>query len=237
MRTRLFEILESENRGEQESQIELDEASLRRLEALGYLARRPTTAELSFDEDKEDPKDLIQFYETDQRLTELVRQEEYDEARPFVNGCCARGRTMSSGTFKWRESPWHRTTRAWPRMLTFEPSSWIRRTGTPISGWPERSRCSESRTRPVLHFRRAIAIKPDFIEAKASLAEVLADQGHLDEAATLLGEVATVEPERVKSIAELGMVRVKQGRLDEAIVRFREALRIEPERAERCGSG
>ncbi|TDI40687.1 MAG: tetratricopeptide repeat protein [Acidobacteria bacterium] len=232
MRTRLSEILESHNRRERESQIELDDASLRRLEALGYLARRPTTAELRFDEDKEDPKDLIEFYETDQRLTELVRQGDYDEARSLCERMLRErphyvfGHLQMARIALAQDEP-SSAKDAYSRAIELDSENGDAHFGLAgaleLLGEPDEA---------VLHFRRAIEIKPDFIEAKASLAEVLADQGHLDEAAALLVEVATVEPGRVKSIAELGVVRVKQGKLDEAIERFREALRIEPERAE-----
>jgi arylsulfatase A-like enzyme/Tfp pilus assembly protein PilF len=232
MRTRLSEILESHNRGEQESQIELDEDSLRRLEALGYLARSPTTAELRFDEDKEDPKDMIEFYETDQRLTELVRQEDYDGARSLCERMLRERPLYVAGHLQMarialaQDEP-SSAKDAYLRAIELDSENLDAHFGLAgtlrVLGEPDEA---------VPHFRRAIEIRPDFIEAKASLAEVLADQGHLDEAATLLGEVATVEPESVKSIAKLGVVRVKQGKLDEAIEHFREALRIEPERAE-----
>src|SRR5207245_7020867 len=59
----------------------LDEASRQRLAALGYLGRSGDASSHGFDRRKEDPKDLIAFFRTDQRLNKLVEDKKYPEAR------------------------------------------------------------------------------------------------------------------------------------------------------------
>ena len=80
-----------------ENTLELDDASIRRLESLGYLARGSNAIELRFEQGKDDPKDWIEFYGDDQQATELVHERDYDQARPLAE------RSLTAGLIKLEE--------------------------------------------------------------------------------------------------------------------------------------
>lgn len=60
--------------------IELDEASRRRLESLGYVGAGSLSDSLEFDNTKKDPKDLIGYYDNVQKVTRLKYKAKYAEA-------------------------------------------------------------------------------------------------------------------------------------------------------------
>ena len=238
MRSRLKQILESHNRGEQANYIELDEASLRRLESLGYLARGPTTVELRFEPDKpdqpdkEDPKDLIEFYRVDQRLAELVHQENYDVARSVCEGMLRERPSYIAGHLQMANIALAQddavTAKAsYARAVELDPENEKAHFGLAsvlrILGQPDEA---------IFHFRRAVEIEPDFAEAKTSLAQSLTEQGHLDEAVTLLRETVAGEPDSAKAVTQLGLALATQGKLDDAVEHYRRALLLDSGSAE-----
>lgn len=73
-------LTESQNR-RTESKMVPDEKTTTRLEALGYVAGREITEAFDFESDKPDPKDWIEFHETNSIASHLIRHEKYDQAR------------------------------------------------------------------------------------------------------------------------------------------------------------
>jgi arylsulfatase A-like enzyme len=69
---------------EKDSSIELDDESIKKLESLGYIAGK-TTGELIFDEDKKDPKDMINIYDKFHKAMSLISSdEEFSTAREIL---------------------------------------------------------------------------------------------------------------------------------------------------------
>ena len=82
------------------------------------------------------------------------------------------------------------------------------------------------------HFREAVSIKPDYIEARVNLAGVLGDFGRSEEAVQLLRDTVRMAPGNVPALNCLGFELARNGRNDDAIHCFNEALRIDPAFAE-----
>ena len=81
---KLKEIVEASVCKDLDSRIELDAASIKKLESLGYIAGK-SDRELVFNEDKEDPKDLIQIYAQCMQATHLMHNEkDYKTARKML---------------------------------------------------------------------------------------------------------------------------------------------------------
>ena len=81
----------------------------------------------------------------------------------------------------------------------------------------------------------AVRLRPDYVEARASLGEVCRRLGRLDEAAIHLSEAARLAPERTDvptSLAEvrdqLGMALFRQGRFAESAAQYAELARQRP---------
>ena len=241
MKRRLAEILASQEPEGGESQFELDEASLERLEALGYLSRGAPRVELRFDTDGadgpdvpdvEDPKDLIDFYRKDQQLAELIHQENYDDAQ-LVGEAMLRqwpdyvAAHLQMAEIAFAEDDLALTRDYYARALELDPENEKTHSKLAIV-----YRMFGDLDAAVAHFRRALEIEPNFAEAKSRLAQSLTAQGHIDEAVDLLREGAASEPNSAKAAAQLGLALAMQGDLVVAVEHYRRALLLDPDSEE-----
>jgi arylsulfatase A-like enzyme/Flp pilus assembly protein TadD len=81
LQSRLKEILEQTlGKIENGGRVELDEEDRRRLESLGYVDGGGVREEFSFDQSKDDPKDMIEFHLEYGKIAVLIVEEKYDEA-------------------------------------------------------------------------------------------------------------------------------------------------------------
>ena len=91
------------------------------------------------------------------------------------------------------------------------------------------------------HFREAVRIAPDYVDAHNNLGIALDRRGSVDEAmAQLRGGLAPSDPSSPESTTtwhrsspevhnNLGIALARSGRTQEAIAQFREALRFNPD--------
>jgi Flp pilus assembly protein TadD len=80
----------------------------------------------------------------------------------------------------------------------------------------------------VEHYRRAIAIQPDYATPRYNLGNVLAARGDVDGAVEQYRQAIRVRPDYARAHHNLGSALLRQGRRDEAVAQYREALRIDP---------
>jgi len=232
MKRRLTEILASHQREGRDSQFELDEASLERLESLGYLSRGAPRVELRFDTDGEDPKDLIEFYRKDQQLAELIHQENYHDARSLGEAMLRQrpdyvAAHLQMAEIAFAEDDLALAKDSYARAVELDPENEKAHSNLAIV-----YRMLGELDAAVTHFRRALEIEPNFAEAKSRLAQSLSEQGHLDEAVDLLRESAASEPNSAKAAAQLGLALATQGNLVVAVEHYRRALLLDPDSEE-----
>jgi len=79
--------------------------------------------------------------------------------------------------------------------------------------------------------RRAVAIQPDFPEARAALGAILADAGTLDSAERDLRQAIALRPDYAEAYDDLGTVLKEQGQVGGAIAAFRQAVQLKPDLA------
>jgi tetratricopeptide (TPR) repeat protein len=82
------------------------------------------------------------------------------------------------------------------------------------------------------HYRRAIALRPDYAAAYSNLGTALRGQGRLDEAVTAYERAITLQPEFPDAHYNLANALVDQGKAAAAIEHFHVALRVVPGSAE-----
>ncbi len=116
----------------------------------------------------------------------------------------------------------------------------------PVSFWSDNVQKSPNKARPrgnlgialfdqgrledaVHHFREAIRIKPDHVDAHLKLGNALEAQGKLEEAIHHYSETLRIKPDHVDAHIKLGNALEAQGKTVEAFDHFIEALRIKPE--------
>jgi protein O-GlcNAc transferase len=84
----------------------------------------------------------------------------------------------------------------------------------------------------IASFHKALAINPDFVEARCSLGNVFKELGKLNEAAASYQQALAIAPDYAAAHSNLGNALKGLGRLEEAAACYRKALAIKPGYAE-----
>ena len=210
----------------------LDEASRQRLAALGYLGHGGDTATNGFDRSKEDPKDLISFFRKDQRLSNLVDDKKYAEARALCVEML-------------RERPGFADCHLQMSRIAQtdgEPEAALIAARKAVAVGPKNERAHLQlagllRARgdldgAIAHYRLALEIQPDTPDTRMLLGRALVEKGRLDEGASLLATAATAQPDSAEAAIQLGFVLAKQGKQEDAIRNYRRGLTLDPRSAE-----
>jgi len=82
------------------------------------------------------------------------------------------------------------------------------------------------------HYRKALDIKPDYVEAHNNLGAALASCGRIDEAMEHYRKALDVKPDYAKAHNNLGIALANRGRVAEAMAHIGKTLESEPEYAE-----
>ena len=210
----------------------LDSSARERLEALGYLSRGGTTPEVAFDRSKEDPKDLIGFFRTDQQLSKLVDTKKYAQARILCDRML-------------RERPGFADCHLqMSRIAAAEGNLAAALVGAKkavdLAPGNEPARlhlASLLRGRgdvddAITQYREALKSQPDSLEARTLLGRALAEMGRFDEAVSTLASAVASQPKSAMALTQLGFALEKGGKLSEAIESYRKALSLDPAAAD-----
>ncbi len=209
LKNRLAFILEQTVRqGEGQEDAPLDAESLRHLRSLGYVGGTPVKEDFSFDQSKEDPKDLIGFHNEFTELMQmaehgqLVGQKRLADARAMVD----RFLKQRPGYFK------------------------IYELATSIALQQENYGSA------IRYGEKALTLRPGSLSLHSNLGaaytkikqtEAAAKQFELALAITLKDQTFPLAV-RVEAHNHLGMIRVTQKKVDLAIVQFNESLKLNP---------
>jgi protein O-GlcNAc transferase len=78
------------------------------------------------------------------------------------------------------------------------------------------------------HFRKALDLKPDFIEVLANLGSLLTEMGHLPEAVSYLERAHAARPDAAEIITGLANAYAGLGMKEKAVESYRKAIRLNP---------
>lgn len=210
----------------------LDDDARRRLEALGYLNRGAGGSEPSFDRSKEDPKDLIGFFRSDQRLSKLVDDKQYAEARALCDSML-RERPgfadchLQMSKIAAAEGDLTAALAAARKAVALSPRSGPAQRH--LAGLLQNKGDLEG---ALVHYRQALEVQPDAPEPKIRVGRALAEQGRLDEAVGLLRQAVAALPESAEAHTQLGFALSRQGKPKDAALSYRRALALDPASAE-----
>jgi tetratricopeptide (TPR) repeat protein len=84
----------------------------------------------------------------------------------------------------------------------------------------------------VIHYTRALDLKPDYAEARTNLGKLLREQGKLDEALAQYRHVLAFKPESAEAHNDVANALKDQGKLAEAVAQYEQALVLKPDYAD-----
>lgn len=225
----LKEMLEKQLREGTDSKLELNEESLKRLESLGYVGRGSARDVFKLDKSKDDPKDLVDFYKSDQVLVQLYSEKKYAEAsslckqmlqqRPaFVNGHKILGRIAL------QQSDFAGAIPHFRRVLELNPDD--------IFTHHHMGKALEAAGKldeAIVHYRVVLSARPNLAEEHSNMGVVLSARGQLDEAISYFRRAIELKPDYPEAYNNLGRALLDHGRPGESIAHFRRALQLKPD--------
>jgi tetratricopeptide (TPR) repeat protein len=200
LKERLKRILLLRKRQNNQSRLDLDEKTLKQLESLGYVG--VVDEELEFDESKEDPKDLIEFFNSGQIVRRLVFQKKFEQAKSLCEELLSRRPDLKD-----------------LQLLMAEIYSYL---GTKLAE-------QEKLDLAVVHFKKAIDIDPEMLQVYCNLAWVFAIQKKFSEASACYEKVLEIDPNQVVVLNKLGEAYYYQGKTGQAFNCWERALRFKPD--------
>jgi len=227
----LKQILEQTLRKtEAESKVELDEQARRRLESLGHVGG--VKEDFKFDQNKNDPKDLLSFHKSDGRADILIAHQKYDDAKNLCEKMLAewpgylKGYSnlakiaMKQYDFAGAASYLYQALKLDPNRHEIHANL-----GIAFTNLGEFDKAVE-------HCKKALGLWPKNPKALHTLATALEGLGRIDEAVEYYEKLMEFWSDKPDIPNRIGSLLAKQGRLDEAVIYFNKALAIDPQMSE-----
>ena len=141
---------------------------------------------------------------------------------------------LALGVLTWRQSGMYADPETLYRTTIREnPACWLAHTNLGVL-----LAASDRTDEAMVHYRKALAIKPGYAESYFILAIALADRGQVDEAIAHCRKALEIKPDYAEAHYSFGNILADRGQVDEAIAHYRKALAIKPDYAEaHCNLG
>jgi arylsulfatase A-like enzyme/tetratricopeptide (TPR) repeat protein len=230
MKDKLTQILEETVRKDAAlgAKSTIDEESRKRLETLGYIGGE-VSEDLSFDQNKEDPKDLIDYHVLSMQLGPLVVQEKFTEARQL----CQKLILKRPGFFK----PYFNLAKVAKREGKFEEV--IANLNTALELNPGYIKAFEGLAdtykelgeldKSIGQYRKILEYQPDDIEAYFHMANLLYDEGRFAEANQYLTKELESNPTYVEMILTLADKLLEKQQIRQAHEYYLRAIKLKPD--------
>ena len=230
LQEKLSHILESQVRqSDGESGVNLDAEAIKRLESLGYIAGN-ITEDFSFDQTKDDPKDVLSFHLRNVDVAFLIAQERYSEAESLLNEMVAQRPGFSGIYVKLGELATmrkdfvgvvsHLKEALRLRRDRFEIHNNLALALIHLDKFDE----------AVEHFQKALILRPGHPQVLSNIAQIRLRQDKIDESIEYSRATLEVDPYMADGHYNLGMALAKNDDFKGAIASYRKSLEIEPNR-------
>ncbi len=229
LQDKLKEILEKQVRRDNfDSKLDLDSASIKRLQSLGYISGVPIDENAGFDQSKDDPKDLVDFYNRCTALPNLVNQERYSEGKDLCKQLLAQRPDalmplLTMGVICVKQGNFSEAIPVLHKASEIQPENTYALNYLGIALGLDK-KLDEAAN----YLRKALQVRPDYAEAHYNLAGILREQKAFEEAIDHYRKALKINPNNAKAHYHLGLTMIMAGQLDGPLEHFREAVRLEP---------
>jgi protein O-mannosyl-transferase len=173
----------------------------------------------------ETPADFVSHQDTVPRSGSAITTH---RERFVLSGCLCGIILVLLGSLTWRQTAeYHHLFSLYTATLQKNPGCWMAHYNLGIVLGEEREA-----DQAIDHYRRAVALRPDYAEAHYNLGRLLVEQGQLDDAIAHYERAAAINPADAEAQNNLGVTLFGIGRVDDAIVHYQKALEIQPDYAE-----
>ena len=210
-----------------DNKMELDEETLKQLEALGYVGGI-VTEEFSFDMTKIDPKDLIDYHVLNTRIRQALVKENFDSAREM----CEKMISMQPNV---HEPYFHLGAIA--KKLEDYPES-IKQLELAISIEPDDTRVYNflasvyqdqgDHEQAIIQLNKSLKIDSEQSGAYGHLGQIYYQMKNYEKAFNYVQKALSIEPEQPIMLNQLAALYNRQRKTDKAIECFKKSLEIKP---------
>lgn len=224
---KLREKLEQSVRKDPNSRLDLDAESIKRLASLGYVAGK-ADGEISFDEDKADPKDLIRVYVQFQRALMLHKDEDFLAARKILYDLIPQHPEFYEiytelGAIETRLGNYEQAVLHCEKLIELKPDDPSYRVN--LAGLL----CEAGEyERAIEQGRKAVAVTPENVGAHSNLALAYEKTGAGDLAIESYMSALQRSPNSVKICNNLARLFTAKGDFNQAVVYYRRSIQIQP---------
>jgi tetratricopeptide (TPR) repeat protein len=204
-----------------------DEETIRRLQSLGYVTG-PVSEDFTFDQSKDDPKDLVDFHNIYASVGDLVLKKEYEQAENLCHKLALQRPQVYQiyvfMAYMAREQGYlDRAVSHLNRAIEVRPdvAKLQQYLGTILTK-------QEKFDQAIAHFNKSLQINPSQFLVHHELAAVFYKQKKFDQAITHLTEALRLKRDSVKTISRLGDVHAENGNFSEATKYFQQAVNMDP---------
>ncbi|MHC4456695.1 MAG: sulfatase-like hydrolase/transferase [Planctomycetota bacterium] len=205
-----------------------DEETIRRLQSLGYVTG-PVSEEFDFDQEKQDPKDLLDFHMSTTRLNRLMKHQRLEEARVLCEQLLLQrpdyyGIHRALGQIADLKGETQKAIPYMLRSLQLNPNQ------ADLHNHLAMILASQnSHAEAIDHFIKSVELNPNQIGPHFAWAGILEQQGKLNEAAAHYTAILDIEPTTFSAHNNLGSVLLRQGKYEEAAAHCTRALQLNPQ--------
>jgi len=230
MQDRLKKILEDTVRkGSSDSKLDLDEQGRAKLESLGYIAGSNVSENFEFDQTKDDPKDLIEFHNSMGKITNLISEKKYNEARCLCEELLEQrpdsfGIYIDMGKIALEKGNFGEAVVHLQKALKIDSSQHKVHDYLAMA-----YTCLEELEEAAKHFELSLEMRPGRAKIHNNLGFVLYKQGKLDEAFTHFTKAITIDPELPEVYHNFGLISAKRGKNGEAVEYYLKSLDLKPD--------
>ncbi|MHC5116130.1 MAG: sulfatase-like hydrolase/transferase, partial [Planctomycetota bacterium] len=227
MQDQLTQVLEESVLEEVESSLELDTEAIRRLESLGYLAGDSVEEEFSFDQEKTDPKDLIEYHTDMSKIQGMIQHEEFDQAEAICLKLIAQNNTETFPrlcrfmvSIAKKKNDYEMATKFIREVIQLypqDPSTYIEY-GRALFELGNTAQASEQ-------LQIAYDLQPESLVNCFNIAKAFYDGSMPDDAIAYCHKALEIDPDFVFARTSLADTFVKIGKLEPAVEQYYEVLK------------
>ena len=196
----LKQILLRNKQPDYKSRTDLDEKTLKQLESLGYVSG--VGKKLKFDQSREDPKDLIEFFNSGQEIRRLIARKEYQQAKVLCEELLSRR----------------------PDIKDLQNSM------AEVSNHLGIAMVKQGKMDlAVPHFKKAVEMDPNMIQAQRGLALAFTEQKKFDQAIEHYEKSLQIDPAQPIVFDKLAELYYRQDQPQKALDYWKKALQFKPD--------
>jgi len=227
---RLLDLESGSGRTPDEGRLELDDQTKRRLEAIGYV-RGEADQQSTFDQSKEDAKDLIDYYNASMRVGYLISQRKFALARAICLKLAENRPDIATAHLNLAEisasqGAYQDAVRHAKKAIEIRPDDAEAHYQLGLA-----LQSLEKTADAIEHYRAALAIQPGKARAHFNLGLALNTQQKLDQAIEHYRKAIQYQTNYTQAHNNLAIALYSVGKRDEAIEHVRQALAIDPSNA------